>query len=162
MTDLPQNTPSANQNPTPNTDSLKLQMSNLDEMSTQDAQTTLDHIRSKMERVANEFAEGKINRAQFNAIYGHHSEQRAIIERLLKRDPSNEAWRQVARPGHTSFLRTHFEAKPVFYVVFKHHHQRPLASGGEHPPKAIAHIVTALKHIWKLDKIPMNRLRTML
>lgn len=123
-----------------------------------DPRTTLDHIRTKMERVAAEFAEGKINRAQFNAIYGHHSEQRAIIEMLIKRDPNNEAWRRVAHPGRTSFLRNHFEAQPVFYVIFKHHVKKPLTSEGQHDNADTKHIVGTLKQLWQREKIPDNAL----
>lgn len=128
------------------------------EFSLEDPQATLDHIRQKMESVAEEFAAGKLNRAQFNAIYGHYNEQRTIIETIIKRNPENDAWRQVAKPGKTTFLRAHFEALPVFYIVFKHQVRSPLISAGEHPPKSTPHVVTALKHLWRLDKIPSNRL----
>jgi hypothetical protein len=36
-------------------------------------QETLEHIRQKMESVARNFAEGQINRAQFNAMYGQRT-----------------------------------------------------------------------------------------
>ena len=37
-------------------------------------------LRKKMEHIASEFADGKINRAQFNAIYRRYDEQRTIID----------------------------------------------------------------------------------
>ncbi|MBC7869584.1 MAG: hypothetical protein H7Y09_01990, partial [Chitinophagaceae bacterium] len=95
-------------------------------VTTEDPKTTLDHIREKMERVAGEFAAGKINRPQFNAIYAHYSEQRLIIERLVQRNPGNEAWKQVARLGRTNFLREHFEAVPLYFLVFRHNERQPL------------------------------------
>lgn len=118
------------------------------------AHQTLDHIRQKMESVAEEFAAGKINRAQFNAIYGHYSEKRAIIEKILERNPENDAWRQVARPGHTSFLRVHFEAKPAFYIVFRHGQQSPLIYGGAHPKEGAKQIVGVLRQLWKSSNRP--------
>src|SRR3954463_3466970 len=54
----------------------------------------LNTLRGKMELVSDEFAQGKINRAQFNAVYKRYSEQRTIIERLLERNPDSEAWKQ--------------------------------------------------------------------
>lgn len=115
---------------------------------------TLDHIRQKMESVAAEFSAGKINRAQFNAIYGHYSEKRAIIEKLIQRNPQNEAWKQVAKAGHTTFLRSHFEAQPVYYVVFRHHQRQPLISGGAQPPNSMGQIVAVLKQLWAMKTLP--------
>ena len=128
------------------------------EFSLDDPQATLDHIRQKMESVAEEFGNGKLNRAQFNAIYGHYNEQRTIIETIITRNPENDAWRQVAKPGKTTFLRAYFEAQPVFYIVFKHHVRSPLISAGEHPEHSTPHIVTALKYLWHMETMPTKRL----
>ncbi|MDX1993242.1 MAG: hypothetical protein SF029_12690 [bacterium] len=122
----------------------------------EDPQETLDHIRQKMERVALEFAEGQINRAQFNAIYAHYGEQRAIIERLISRNPDNEAWKQVARLGRTTFLRSHFEAQPQYYLVFRHRERQPLHTGGMLPPDSLPLIVKTLKQLWALPQMPTS------
>jgi hypothetical protein len=97
-------------------------------------QVALEKIRRKLESVATEFSEGKINRAQFNAMYAHFSEQRTIIERLLERDPESPAWRSAAAPGHTTFLRQHFEARLLYYVIYQHDNYTPLFVGGKQPP----------------------------
>jgi hypothetical protein len=123
-----------------------------------DPQQTLEHIREKMESVAADFSSGRINRAQFNAIYAHYSDQRTIIERLLQRNPDNDAWRQAAMPGHTGFLREHFEAQPIFYVVFRHHQRYPLITGGEQPPRAREHIAKILKGLWNAEESPREGL----
>lgn len=119
-----------------------------------DPQKTLEHIRAKMESVANDFANGALNRAQFNAIYAHYSDQRAIIERLVQRNPNNDAWRQAAAPGHTGFLKSHFEARPVFYVVFRHNDPHPLISSGDEPGEARPQIVQILKALWRSTETP--------
>src|SRR5262245_27349023 len=79
-----------------------------------DPTAALENLRGKMEGVARDYAGGKLNRAQFNAIYGRYDEQRKIIERLLERDPENDAWQHVAEPGHTQFLLNHFQARPLY------------------------------------------------
>lgn len=122
---------------------------------------TLEQIRHKMESVAAEFSAGKINRAQFNALYSHYSEQRVIIERLIERNPHTDAWRQVARPGRTEFLRAHFEARAEYYMVFRHQRREPIATGGEQPPGTTPAIVKALKSLWGRDPIPENSLARM-
>lgn len=116
-------------------------------------QAALDHLRQKMEMVANEFAQGKINRAQFNAIYGRYSEQRAITERLIQRNPNSEAWKQASAPGHTSFLREHFEARLQFYLVYQHNMTVPLMMGGKHQPD-MEHISQVLKSLWGMSNRP--------
>ncbi len=100
----------------------------------EDPQAALEALRRKMERVANQFAAGVINRAQFNAIYGRYNEQRTIIERLMERDPDNHAWQQVAAPGHTSFLMDHFAARILYFVVYRINVPALLMMGGQQQP----------------------------
>ena len=84
----------------------------------QRAEEALIRLREKMGHVAAEFAAGKINQDQFDAIYGRYSEQRDITERLLARDPQTDAWQSVVRPGHTGFLRSHYEAHVISYAIY--------------------------------------------
>lgn len=84
----------------------------------QRAEEALIHLREKMAQVAAEFAQGKLNRAQFDAIYARYSEQRVITERLLSRNPESQAWQSVMQPGHTSFLKMQFEAHLISYAIY--------------------------------------------
>jgi phage terminase large subunit-like protein len=101
------------------------------------AENALEHLRQKIAAIAAEYAAGKINRAQFNAIYARYTEQRQIAERLLERNPETEAWRSVLREGHTGFLRNRFQAKFLSYVVYDNNPPlqdgvfRPLMAHGE-------------------------------
>jgi hypothetical protein len=119
----------------------------------EDPQGALDQLRQKMEVVANEFSQGKINRAQFNAIYGRYSEQRTIIERLIERNPENAAWKQAAAPGHTSFLRDHFEARLQYYLVYQHGITTPLMMGGKQQPD-MDQVGQVLKSLWGMKNRP--------
>lgn len=83
------------------------------------AERAINTLREKMAKVAEEYSEGKINQAQFNAIYQRYSEQREITERLLQRNPDSGAWQSVVQTGHTNFLRDHFEAKVVSYGLYR-------------------------------------------
>ncbi len=114
-------------------------------------QATLEKLRDKMEEVANEYADKKISRAQFNAIYGHYSEQRELIELLLSRNPSSDAWRSASAEGKTGFLRQHFAAQPSNYVIFAHHNQRPVMGGGDRPD--MKRIMGILKSLWRMKKM---------
>jgi len=85
---------------------------------TEKAQFAIDRLSEKMSELADEYSAGKLNEAQFNAIYKRYSEQRQITERLLARDPDSNAWESVVQTGHTSFLRDHFAAKIVSYAIY--------------------------------------------
>ncbi len=84
----------------------------------QRAEEALINLREKMAQIAAEFAEGKLNQAQFNAIYSRYSEQRDITERLLARNPDSLAWQSVIQAGHTQFLKDHFEARVLSYAIY--------------------------------------------
>jgi hypothetical protein len=117
----------------------------------------LDALRKKMETVASEFAAGRINRAQFNAIYGRYDEQRTIIERLLERNPDSDAWKQVVRSGHTSFLRDHFEARCMYYLVYRYQTPTPLTMGGHQQPD-MDQIEPVLTAVYNMQNRPENGL----
>lgn len=129
-----------------------------EEREPQDPHAALEYFRAQMETIAAEFAGGRLNRTQFHAIYQHYSERRIIIERLLQRDPESDAWKQVAQPGHTTFLRAHFEARPVFYAVFGHKLPRPLNIGGQRSPKLVEQIGKLLRTLWNLQTPPESGL----
>lgn len=116
--------------------------------------TALNSLRQKMEIVADEFSEGKINRAQFNALYKRYSEQRTIIERLLERNPDSEAWKQVISvKGQTGFLRHHFEAQTLYFCVYHRSSPQPIMTGGKHAPEN--HLITPiLKSVWLMKDRP--------
>jgi hypothetical protein len=86
-------------------------------------------------------------------MYGRYDEQRMIIERLLERNPNSNAWQQVARPGHTSFLRDHFTARCLYYIIFRLSWPRPLMMGGEQEPN-LQTIEPALSALLKMEKRP--------
>lgn len=102
-----------------------------------------------MTQVAEEFAAGKLNRAQFHAIYNRYSERRRIIEQLISRDPGSQAWQQVARPGHTSFLREHFAARVLYFALYPLGRNAPIVQQGEPspPPEALLPILRVLPDV---------------
>jgi hypothetical protein len=91
----------------------------------------LEHLREKMAKVAMEFAEGKINQAQFQAIYSRYQEQRIITEQLLARDPTTDAWQQVLTEGHTTFLRAQYEARVMGYTLHDKRSGEAIAAHGD-------------------------------
>lgn len=118
----------------------------------------LGELRKKMEAIADEFAGGKLNRAQFYALYRRYSEQRAIIEKLVERNPETDAWKQVmGAPGQTGFLRMHFAAQTQYFVVYRHNERRPLLSVGSDQPD-FALLESIVIPVWRMPSRPKQGL----
>jgi hypothetical protein len=96
----------------------------------QRAEEALINLRQKMAQTAADFAKGKLNQAQFDAIYARYSEQRDITERLLMRDPESQAWQSVIQAGHTGFLIEHFESRVLAYAIYDQNTADLIASTG--------------------------------
>lgn len=117
----------------------------------------LDHLRQKMERIAAEYGAGKLNRAQFNAIYSKLGEQRSIIEKLQQRNPDNPAWKTVVDNVNTRFLRDHFQARLLYYLVYQHGKPAPLMMGGSQQPN-MDRIAEVLQQFWSMKNRPRTGL----
>ena len=96
-----------------------------------DARQYLQELRSKMARLAEDFAQGSLNRAQFQEIYAHYQRQRVNIERAMYDMPGSDAWRGVVSTGLTSMLRQRNAAQVLSYSIYDNSTSLPLASAGE-------------------------------
>jgi hypothetical protein len=114
-------------------------------------QQVLVELRQKMNALTVEYSSGKLNAAQFNALYRHYTEQRAVIEKLLERNPESDAWRSVLQTGHTGALRDRLESRPLYYVVFRHREQEPLLLEGKLPRKAAEQMYKLLQVLWRTE-----------
>lgn len=118
------------------------------------AELTLEKLRQKTALVAQEFAAGKLNRAQFLAMYQHYNEKRIIIERLLERDPDSQAWESVASAGNTTFLREHFASRVVSFAIFDYDSSDPLVEKGSPtlPKEFCERLLTAIRKLRRSQK----------
>ena len=96
-----------------------------------EANLYLQELRGKMARVAEEFAQGKLNRAQFHEIYTHYQQQRAEIETVITNMPGSDAWRGAVSTGHTTTLRQRNAAQILSYSLYDNSSSLSLASGGQ-------------------------------
>ena len=64
------------------------------------AHAYLDQIRQKMERLAEDFAAGKVNTTQFQELYAHYQQERRAIEETLEETPEAAAWRATVAAEH--------------------------------------------------------------
>jgi hypothetical protein len=96
-----------------------LDITELSDREAQDVAQAIDHLQKKMQRITTEFADGTLNQAQFQAIYTRYCEQKVIIERILARDPSSDAWQNVGVDGYTGFLRRQYAADVVGMLIIE-------------------------------------------
>lgn len=109
----------------------------------------LSQLRQRMAQVTNEYSAGKLNEAQFNAMYTHYMEKRTIVEALLARNPNSDVWKTAASTGKTSYLRSRFESRLTYYVVFHKSDKKPLISEGKISRRAAKQVHHLLQSIWK-------------
>jgi len=101
----------------------------------QSPQQSLEHIRQKMESLAVEYNAGKINHEQFEAIYSHYSDQKAILERMIEMNPTatTDAWKRAAAPGVTSYLHQYHAAQPMLVTTLRLGAKEPVFLHGKIP-----------------------------
>lgn len=120
-----------------------------------DPQEALILLRQKTETAVDEYAKGLINRVQFYALYQRYNEQRAIIEKLMQRNPDSDAWRQVMNSrGQTGFLRARLEAQPLSFSIHAAQQAAPLLTGGAPPLRSLFPAESALRAVWAMPKRP--------
>ncbi|MCU0514594.1 MAG: hypothetical protein MUE40_18735 [Anaerolineae bacterium] len=112
--------------------------------------TALQRLRQKREQLTRDYAAGKLNAAQFNAMYRYYMEKSTIIEKMMQNNPESEAWRSVAAPGATAFLREKFESRLLYCVVLRRGDQTPLMAEGRLSQKAAYQLHEMLKKLWAL------------
>lgn len=108
----------------------------------------LKSLRERIQQVAGEYAEGKINSAQYNALYRYYSEKRALLEHICRTDANSSTWRTVAASDDTPFLREQFAARLLYCAVFRKGDTAPLLTIGRIPRKVAESLYRTLRTIW--------------
>jgi len=117
-----------------------------------DPKSVLDDLRRRIRSATNEYAAGNLNAPQFQALHRHYTEKRMIVEQLLERNANSSAWEAAASPGMTGFLKERFEARPLFYVVFRRGEKRPLRSEGKIPQNIAQQLYRILQMYWRMTQ----------
>ena len=90
----------------------------------------LERVKAKMARLAEEFATGSVNRAQFQELFQHYQNERRTIETWLETDRDSESWRQAATEGKSVIIRRKHEAAVLGYAVYENDSGIPLNTIG--------------------------------
>ena len=99
--------------------------------STREAEKYLQAVSNKMMKLAEDFALGRVNRAQFEELYRHYVEERSTIERIMQMQPGTPAWKGAVTEGESVLIRRKHAAQPLGYAIYLNASSMPLRSVGD-------------------------------
>lgn len=98
-----------------------------------EAHSELRRIESKVKRLVDDFAQGKINRRQFDEMYAHYQRQRELIEVALETSVEVSDWQDLETLEATSAIRLRYAAQSLGGAVYLKDSNVPLHTEGDFP-----------------------------
>jgi hypothetical protein len=90
-----------------------------------------NRVRSKLAALVEDFAQGRVNRAQFEVLYAHYQKERDAVEKLIASQPSSDAWRMAMTEGQSVMIRRRLGSRVLGYAVYADEDPTPLRVYGE-------------------------------
>jgi hypothetical protein len=95
------------------------------------AKEYLSRVQAKITRLAEEFAAGSINRAQFNELFEHYQRERRTIEAWIESSPDRDDWRKASTEGKSVIIRKRYTAGVLGYAIYENDSGMPLNTIGQ-------------------------------
>jgi hypothetical protein len=89
----------------------------------------LARVQAKITRLADDFAAGTINRAQFQELYTHYQRELRTIEQMIEARQGD--WRTAMTEGMSVSIRKQNLARAVGYAIYENESGMPLATLGQ-------------------------------
>jgi hypothetical protein len=99
--------------------------------STREGTDYLRAVSDKMMKLAEDFAAGRVNRAQFEELYKHYVEERATIERIMQVQPGTPAGKGAVTEGESILIKRKHSAQPLGYAIYLNANSLPIRSVGD-------------------------------
>jgi hypothetical protein len=99
--------------------------------SPEQARAYLEKVQGKINRLAEEFASGSINRAQFQELFEHYRREQQTINRWIELSPGSDAWRGATTEGKSIIIRRENIAKVFGYTIYETASGMPLKTIGQ-------------------------------
>ncbi len=90
-----------------------------------------NRVRNKLAALVEDFAQGRVNRAQFEVLYAHYQKERDAVEKLIASQPSSDAWRMAMTEGQSVMIRRRLASRVLGYAVYADDDPTPLRVYGE-------------------------------
>ncbi|MCB8976575.1 MAG: hypothetical protein H6657_04035 [Ardenticatenaceae bacterium] len=94
------------------------------------AQQFLDKLQEKIGRLADDFANGNINRQQFQQLYAHYQREMRAVETLIETDQGQSEWGDAFQEGESVLIRQQHAAKAKGYAIYENNSGMPLSTLG--------------------------------
>jgi hypothetical protein len=111
------------------------------------ARERLNSVQEKINRIAEEFAEGQVNRAQFQELFDHYQRERRTILAWIDTTAEVPNWRELAAEGRSMMIRRQHKARVLGYAICDQQSGLPLRSIGmfEEDPELVVPMLTAYR-----------------
>jgi hypothetical protein len=81
--------------------------------------------------LAEEFASGAINQAQFQELFDHYQKEQQTVKRWLKIAPDSDAWQDATTEGKSVIIRAGNVARVIGYAIYENNSGMPLNTIGQ-------------------------------
>lgn len=95
------------------------------------AQQFLNKLQEKIGRLADDFANGTINRQQFQQLYAHYQREMRAVETLIETDQGQSEWGDAFQEGESVLIRQQHAAKAKGYAIYENDSGMPLSTLGK-------------------------------
>lgn len=99
--------------------------------SLRDGEEYLNRTYSKMTKCVEDFATGKINRAQFQELYAHYEREIGVISQLLAESGDPDEWRRFITEGESVVIRKRHQARSIGFAIYDNNSGMPIETLGE-------------------------------
>lgn len=96
-----------------------------------DADQYLNRLQKKINKLAEEFAAGAINRDQFQQLFDHYQKERKAIVNWKETTAGVGNWKDISSEGKSIVIRSRHSAKVIGYAVYANDSGMPLTTIGE-------------------------------
>jgi hypothetical protein len=97
----------------------------------EDPQAYLERVQEKINKLAEEFAAGTINQAQFQELYDHYRREQQAVKRWIEVAPESDAWKEITTEGKSVIIRAGHQAKALGYAIYENESGMPLNTIGQ-------------------------------
>ncbi len=95
------------------------------------AQEELEKLHQKMDALAQRFANGSINRAQFQELFSYYQSKANDLATLLFFNPDSEDWKNLVSEGQSIIIRRRHAAKLNGFSIIDNRNGMPIKTIGD-------------------------------
>lgn len=99
--------------------------------SQEQAQAYLERMRNKISALAERFASGNLNRAQFQELYEYYQKEMQAVESYVALDRNSDDWKKAVNEGQSILIRRRNKAMILGFSIYENASGMPIKSGGQ-------------------------------